>query len=155
MEVPRLTDEESFLIAFLRGRDVPCPLCGYNLRDLTRAECPECRQALVPAVDVRRLHFGWFLLAVAPGIFSGIAAVLLLIPIVLMTIESGTRPPWPILVVDAFGWASGISALWLVAHRFAFLRQAPRLQRTWAVAAWAIHVGAFALFVGFGWYFGM
>ena len=26
----------------LAGRDVPCPKCGYNLRDLERAECPEC-----------------------------------------------------------------------------------------------------------------
>jgi uncharacterized membrane protein YdjX (TVP38/TMEM64 family) len=28
--------------AALRGRDVPCPGCGYNLRDLTGDRCPEC-----------------------------------------------------------------------------------------------------------------
>ncbi len=27
---------------FVAGRDVPCPKCDYNLRDLERGECPEC-----------------------------------------------------------------------------------------------------------------
>jgi len=27
---------------FMASRDVPCPHCGYNLRDLARARCPEC-----------------------------------------------------------------------------------------------------------------
>ena len=28
-------DVARLLSMFLRGRDVPCPLCGYTLRDLT------------------------------------------------------------------------------------------------------------------------
>jgi len=28
---------------YLRGRDVPCPGCGYNRRDGIGAHCPECR----------------------------------------------------------------------------------------------------------------
>jgi hypothetical protein len=31
---------------FLADRDVPCPACGYNLRDLSSARCPECGLAL-------------------------------------------------------------------------------------------------------------
>lgn len=27
---------------YLRGRDAPCPGCGYNRRDATAAACPEC-----------------------------------------------------------------------------------------------------------------
>lgn len=30
------------LRTFLAGRDVPCPVCGYNLRDLEQERCPEC-----------------------------------------------------------------------------------------------------------------
>lgn len=28
------------------GRDVPCPRCGYNLRDMEHSVCPECGDAL-------------------------------------------------------------------------------------------------------------
>lgn len=31
---------------YLAGRDAPCPRCGYNLRGLAGAECPECGLAL-------------------------------------------------------------------------------------------------------------
>jgi len=34
------------LRSYLRGRDAPCPRCGYNLRDLEEAACPECGLAL-------------------------------------------------------------------------------------------------------------
>jgi hypothetical protein len=34
------------LEAFLAGRDIPCPKCGYNLRGLRLARCPECRYPL-------------------------------------------------------------------------------------------------------------
>lgn len=30
------------LLQFLDRRSVPCPRCGYDLRDLTRSVCPEC-----------------------------------------------------------------------------------------------------------------
>ncbi|MEM9374141.1 MAG: hypothetical protein AAGA55_10905 [Planctomycetota bacterium] len=38
--IPATPDELAAL--YLRGRDVPCPGCGYNLRDGTSAVCPEC-----------------------------------------------------------------------------------------------------------------
>jgi hypothetical protein len=33
-------------------RDVPCPSCGYNLRNLTGEVCPECGEALALRVNV-------------------------------------------------------------------------------------------------------
>jgi hypothetical protein len=39
---------------FLAARDIPCPACGYNLRDLAIDHCPECGEALFLAV--RGLH---------------------------------------------------------------------------------------------------
>ena len=36
------TDQTQLLIDFLRERDVPCPLCAYNLRDAMQSRCSEC-----------------------------------------------------------------------------------------------------------------
>ena len=75
-------DEVALLLTFLRERDASCPLCGYNLRNLVRPQCPECQEDLILAVGVRKLRFGLFLATITPGLFSGIAAPLLLIPII-------------------------------------------------------------------------
>jgi hypothetical protein len=139
--------DEIRLLDFLKGRDAPCPLCGYNLRDLTRPECPECRQALVLSVGLARLRLGWFLTTVTPGLFSGIAAVLVLIPIVLSATSGGGRPPWPIILVDIFGWLSGFVALGIIAGRDRFLRQPVSRQVAAAVFAWLVHLAAFAALV--------
>jgi hypothetical protein len=37
---------------FLRGRDVACPSCAYNLRDLPGERCPECGQVIVLRVQM-------------------------------------------------------------------------------------------------------
>ena len=42
-----LLNEHQLLRQFLRARDVACPGCAYNLRDLTGQRCPECGQAIV------------------------------------------------------------------------------------------------------------
>jgi DNA-directed RNA polymerase subunit RPC12/RpoP len=39
--------ETELLVAYLRDRDVDCPSCGYNVRNLTSPRCPECGEALV------------------------------------------------------------------------------------------------------------
>ena len=75
------TRGQEMLLDFLREHDASCPLCGYNLKALTRPICPECGQELVLTVGAARLRLGWLMAAVAPGFFSGIAAVFLLVPI--------------------------------------------------------------------------
>lgn len=35
------------LLAYVAGRDVECPVCKYNLRDLPSDRCPECGQSLM------------------------------------------------------------------------------------------------------------
>jgi len=42
-----IAPDRELLRHFLLGRDVACPGCGYNLRDLTGAVCPECGQGIV------------------------------------------------------------------------------------------------------------
>ena len=147
-ERARADDEQAELLAFLRGRDVPCPSCRYNLRDLTRAECPECRQALVLGVGLRDPRIGWFLATLAPCLFSGMAAALLLVPMVMVPATGGGPPPPFIILTDIFGWMSGIVAVVLIVRRHAFMRQPPVQQAWWAVSTWMIHLAWLTVLVG-------
>ncbi len=77
------------LVEFLQDRDTPCPLCGYNLRNLTDNVCPECRHELRLTVGVTKPMFLWFLLAMTPCSFAGIAAGLTLIPVIVQWLGGG------------------------------------------------------------------
>jgi hypothetical protein len=152
--LPRDGAEEAdpLLRAFLKDRDAPCPQCGYNLRGLTRARCPECRELIGLTVALQRVRLGWLAVSLVPGAFSGVAALLLLIPIVGATIVWGQGPPpWPILAVDAFGWLSGLFAIVLFRWRESFLCLPRERQRAWALIMWAIHIGMFILFIATVW----
>lgn len=140
-------DEVDRLLAFLAGRDVPCPRCGYNLRDLSRPQCPECRHDLALAVGVRQPPLAWLLVALAPGAFSLIAATLLLGLMIFVGLIGGGRAPWPIVIADAFGFTSGLAAVVLVRYRSPFLRQMRARQQLWALVIWAVHVMAFVALI--------
>ena len=132
-------DVTRLLSMFLRGRDVPCPLCGYNLRDLTQQQCPECRHELRLTVGVTKPMFLWFLLAMTPCTFAGIAAGLTLIPVILEVLAGAGPPPAILVTLVLLGLVSALGGVMLIRHRFAFLRQEPRRQRRLAVAVWMTH----------------
>ena len=144
---PAAKGAEELLLEFLREHEAPCPVCGYNLKALTRPVCPECGQELVLAVGAARLRFGWLFAAVAPGFFSGIAAIFVLVPIVVITAIGNIKPPLRIIAVDAFGWCSGILAIVLAANRLRFTAQPLARQRWQALAIWLAHVAALGLFI--------
>lgn len=135
-------DAEGLLVDFLAGRDVACPACGYNLRDLTSAVCPECGERLGLHVAGEPVRFGLFIAAVSPGIFSGICAVLMVIPVVM----SGSLPIG-IALIESFGVLSGVAACVLIAKRHRFIRQAHEAQVAWALGMWAVHVTVFMMMV--------
>lgn len=150
--IAREPRDVDMLLAFLRERDVPCPRCGYNLRDLTQPACPECREELTLIVARREIGFGWLLLSLVPGAFSGIAAAFLLMVIVTILLSPrGKLPPWPVPVLDVFGWCSGLFAIGLYLKRDRFLRKTKDRQRAYAAVLWAVHVGMFILFVSVMW----
>ena len=99
------------------------------------------------------MRFGWCLAAIAPGLFSGIAALLLLVPIVIVLFTGGPQGPWIVYAVDGFGFLSGVAALLLIRCRYVFIRQSTAAQRWWALGVWTIHVAAFLLLLRFiiGW----
>jgi hypothetical protein len=147
MSDARSPSDADRLIDFLRDHDAPCPLCRYNLRALTKPECPECRHALALTVGIPRLRFEWLIAAVTPCTFSGIAAILLLIPIIAQPVSGNGPPPPGICLLDAFGWASGITGAGLFARRYAFLRMQPGAQRLVAIVIWGVHLTAFLMMV--------
>ncbi len=138
-------DDAQLLREFLRGRDVHCPNCDYNLRDLSEPLCPECREELALSVGFRKPRIVWFLVTVTPGLFSGIAACFLLIPVMGVFLSGNPPPPWPILIAEGFGWLSVGTALVLIRYRHTFLQQPQARQRTWAIVAWGLHVGMFLM----------
>ncbi|MBX3358057.1 MAG: hypothetical protein KF745_06490 [Phycisphaeraceae bacterium] len=145
-------DSEAEVLAFLSGRSAPCPRCAYDLRDIRTAMCPECGEPLVLTIGSPRAHFGWLVLAMAPGCFSGVTAVFVMIPIAVATLQNFPGPPWPIVAADAFGFLSAGSVWLMYRHRHRFMSWAARRQTAFAAAVWAIHVLMLALVIFSMWY---
>lgn len=66
--------QADMLAHFLADRDVRCPSCGYNLRDLRSAACPECGQPLSVRLDAADPRTGRYLACVIA--LSGAASVM-------------------------------------------------------------------------------
>ncbi len=145
---PRDMDAE--VVAFLAGRSALCPRCAYDLIDIETARCPECGEPLVLKIGSPRVRFGWLVLAMAPGCFSGVAAVFFLIPIS-MTIGRKFPPgqglPWPIVIADAFGFLSAASLALIYRHRHAIMSWTARRQGAFAGSVWGAHILMFLLLV--------
>jgi hypothetical protein len=148
-----LTRSQELLLNFLSDHDADCPVCGYNLKALTRPVCPECRQDLELTVGATRLRIGWLFAAVAPGFFSGVAAVFGLIPILGRFIFGDGVLMSLLVPVDLFGWCSGIFAIMLARKRFRvrFLARPLAQQRLFAIIVWIIHFAALGGFMLIGW----
>lgn len=147
---PPLRQSDLEVIAYLAGRSVPCPRCAYDLRDNTTANCPECGEPLVLKVGTPRGIFGWLILAMAPGCFSGIAAVFVLIPITINFIVNFPTPvgvPWPFVGAETFGFVSGGSVVVMYRRRHEILALSTGRQRWFALGVWGVHACALALLI--------
>ncbi len=76
----------------LAARDIPCPVCAYNLRRITSANCPECGAQLDLRVASTDLKLGPWLVALfglaLPAGFVGTYAIIGLVYLV-VTIAMG------------------------------------------------------------------
>ncbi len=140
-----LRGHEADVVAFLKGRSAPCPRCAYDLRNIQSATCPECGERLELKVGSARPRFGWLVIAMAPGCFSGVAACFVLVPIA-ATVRGG-GPPWPVVAADAFGFLSAASVAVMYRHRHRLMAWHSRRQATFAGAVWGVHVLALGLFI--------
>jgi hypothetical protein len=139
------SEDDERLLAHVRGRDVPCPQCGYSLRDLVDPRCPECGERLELRVGVVTPRFGWLVAAMAPGMFSGVCAVLLAGPLLWMFRYAGAGgPPWILYIADAFGFLSCLAAVWMYRKRRRVMAWRTPRQIRLAVVVWIVHIAAFA-----------
>lgn len=149
---PDPTDEQRMLLEFVFDRDVPCPRCDYNLRALTKPVCPECREELRLTVGRAKMRFGMFLAAVIPGAFSSICAILLLMMIIIEPlVQGGGKVPVEFIILDAFGWFSGLLTLGLFVQRHRFLNQSESKQKMWIAGIWIVHLIAFTILMILAW----
>lgn len=145
-----MPDPAAEVVAFLAGRSYPCPRCGYDLRDIQHPRCPECAEPLVLQIGSSKSRFGWLVLAMAPGCFSGVAAVFVLVPVI-FTITRPPAPgqpfPWPIIAADVFGFCSAASVAFMYRHRHRIMSWRAKRQGLFAAGVWGVHILMFVLVV--------
>jgi hypothetical protein len=99
LEPHRNANDADLLRAFIAGRDVPCPVCQYNIRDLQHGTCPECGSDLRLQVGSAVPRFAWFVLLASP--LLGTIGIGILF-VVLIAADRG-RPPksWGLTVIES------------------------------------------------------
>jgi hypothetical protein len=139
--------DQELLLSFLRGRDVECPLCRYNLRDLSSPRCPECGRELRLTVGMLQPYMSaWVTLAITLCASGAIGLLFLL-----LVIRNGL-PAWDaehrtaLNVAYWFHVAMIPLALAAVIWRRRFMRVARREQ--WFAAILAL-VACALMFTGF------
>jgi len=132
---------KELLRAFLVGRDVLCPACGYNLRDLLGERCPECGEEVVLQVGlVEPRHAaaiaGVIGLAAGAGM-SGLLLVYLFVQAVLYGRNCGGVGWFFVINFLGFGIEGGAMAFWLRYWR--------GVRRLSTGARWKLVAGCWAL----------
>jgi len=87
------------LALFLTGRDIDCPGCGYNLRDLGTEHCPECRHRLVLTVSLADPPAVRFTLAAIALSAWGVAFGLLVVAVLIISALERDAPTGDAAVV--------------------------------------------------------
>ncbi|MEO1008619.1 MAG: hypothetical protein AAFX79_08635 [Planctomycetota bacterium] len=134
---PPVPDE--LLVGYVRARDVPCPTCGYNLRDLATPTCPECGEGLVLRLGATTPRTALLVAGLAPILMSaGFCGILLLYLGFLAAFRGGPGLGPAEVVPLVLGLVALLPVARVWARRWHGLRRAP-LVRRWGLLAmiWA------------------
>jgi len=132
-------NESALLHLYLADRDVPCPQCKYNLRNLTTDICPECGEKIalrVHFVEPRQAAPIVGLIALSAGAgFNGLFLALIVYDN--WRRGRGYSGPQDFMIFNACGLViiSGFAAGWI--HFWKNLRKS-RMRWAWAFAAMAV-----------------
>ena len=113
-------DHDALLRAYLAERDVPCPLCGYNLRTLSTQHCPECGKELELRVGLVEPNLGAYLVGVVGlAVTLGFPALLTVWGTYAMMTFVGGGPMFVevVLLVVYTLFAAGLLAGWIMNRR--------------------------------------
>ena len=138
------------LRAYLSGRDIACPHCQYNLRDLAAPRCPECGHEITLEIGLAQ-HGQRLLIAGLIGLSAGAGMNALLL--IYLAIKIVVRPPsmYPFaevfLTVNVAGLLveGGALALWLWNWRR--IRRKPLARRIlWMALCWLLTLANIIIF---------
>ena len=127
--------ERDLLLRFLHGRDVLCPGCGYNLRDLPGDRCPECGQEIVlhlQLAEPRQAALLTGLIGLSAG--AGLNGLLIIYYAIILLFMRFAAPDHRFLWTIALGLAAHGIAL------AAWLRFWRRIRRLGAGPRWTLAV---------------
>jgi hypothetical protein len=134
-------DESSLLRAYLASRDVECPQCNYNLRNLLGTRCPECGEELilrVQPVEPRQAAPLTGLVILSAG--AGLNLLLLIYLLIDVIRRGGMGGEWHVFAAVNLVEGAVMSlcvVLWLANWR--------RIRRLDARGRWLLVVGCAAL----------
>jgi hypothetical protein len=129
------------LTHFLADRDEPCPNCGYNLRGLTTAACPECRHELVLGVQVREPKHGPYITTVVGLACSAGFHLFLVLIVGYHMLSRGMRQQLEALYLLAAGLVMFALLTAAVRQRQRMGRWTHRRRVAVAALAWIVGVG--------------
>ncbi len=137
--------DQQLLVTFLKDRDVHCPLCHYNLRNLHRGHCPECGRPIELTVKVPDLsHGSWIVMTFSMSLSAGIGALFLAVVAKEGMPRGGdANAQWPII-----GYFLTIPlAIWAITSRRKYLRLAQGSQQMLAALALLLSILLFCLLI--------
>jgi hypothetical protein len=137
--------DAALLRQFLATRDVPCPVCGYNLRGNSSPKCSECGARLdvrVGSTDLRITP--WLVALIGTVLPMGAASFWALLMLVM--IRQFQNPQWTTTLGALLGSILVNVAIvhFLIQRRRTFWKRAPR--RQWRIVAIILGVDA-AIFI--------
>lgn len=139
--------DRDLLQRYLTGRNVPCPRCEYNLRDLTGDRCPECGDQLVIRVNMVEPRLG-ALISGLVGLSAGAGLNGLLLIYAAFVMRGRVGMVMPFLTCNAIGFfVEGLALLaWLKDWR-RIRRLSPAAQRWWAIGCWLLTAANLTYFI--------
>src|SRR5262249_51036576 len=138
-----------FLREFLAGRDIECPLCGYNLRDLAGDRCPECGDQVVLRVNMaepRQAALLAGLIGLSCGVgLNGLLLVYGVFMQIMHPIPSGELGRF--FVFNGLGFiVEGAALAWWL-RKWRAIRRLRPTQRAWrAVGCWMLTLANLIMF---------
>ena len=138
--------DHRLLQEYLSGRDVPCPTCRYNLRDLMACACPECGDALRLQVGTTSLRVGLLLLLIAPLlVMVGIGVVFGLV-----AATDGLPRGWGFYAIEITALLDLAACLAIYRTRNHIMRIGRIAKAALVLGMWTIQVSVLVVSLAFG-----
>jgi hypothetical protein len=146
-EASSTQSDEEVVVLYLSTRDVPCPSCRYNLRQLTTARCPECGARLEMSIRAPVEGMGaWIACLLACALPAGVGCFVVCELIYELMWKSSRLSLGAIfhhmsperITIFAYFIAMIAVVLELIVRRRGFIRLRKTTQVILAILAWAL-----------------